>query len=106
MRGPGIRIRVDGVNGLLWLLGFGIIFFLMMRFGCGAHIARGGVGNNEHVGDGRDDVGLDGARDPVCGMNVAAGLGYAMAWNGRMVRFCSRACLDRFEAAPEQFTLS
>ncbi|MGE5338237.1 MAG: YHS domain-containing protein [Gemmatimonadota bacterium] len=94
------------MNGLLWLLGFGIIFYLMMRFGCGAHVSHGGGANHGHGGDRRDDVGRNGARDPVCGMNVAAGHGYAMAWNGQMVRFCSRACLDRFETAPEQFTIS
>jgi YHS domain-containing protein len=26
-----------------------------------------------------------------------------MAWSGKTYRFCSRSCLEQFEAAPEKF---
>ena len=40
---------------LLWLLAFGGLFYFMMRFGCGAHMAHGhGAGNeSEHAGGSR-----------------------------------------------------
>ena len=43
------------------------------------------------------------ARDPVCGMLVAADRGYTKVLDGRPYRFCSRKCLDKFEANPEQY---
>jgi YHS domain-containing protein len=36
-------------------------------------------------------------------MNVAADKGYSMAWGGTTYRFCSRSCLEKFEASPEKF---
>lgn len=86
------------MEGLLWLLVFGVLFFVMMRYGCGAHIAHGGHGSH----GGHDDA-QGGGKDPVCGMDVAPDKGYAMAWHGTTYRFCSRSCLEQFEAAPEKF---
>lgn len=95
------------MDGLLTLLLFAGLFFFMMRWGCGAHAAHGGHGPHEH---GRHDetargadTDLPAATDPVCGMPVAAGTGYALAHEGRQLRFCSRACLDRFESAPNRY---
>ena len=42
-------------------------------------------------------------KDPVCGMDVAADQGYSSSWHGTTYRFCSRDCLDKFEAAPASF---
>jgi len=92
------------MDGLLWLLIFGVLFFVMMRYGCGAHIMHGGHGSQgDHAGHG--DAQASG-KDPVCGMDVAPDKGYSMAWRGRMYRFCSRSCLEKFEAAPENFAAS
>lgn len=33
------------MEGLFSLLVFGVLFFLMMRFGCGSHISHGGCGH-------------------------------------------------------------
>jgi len=89
------------MEGLLWLLVFGVLFFVMMRYGCGAHIAHGGHGS--HRSRGGHDEAQGAGKDPVCGMSVAPDRGYAMAWNGTTYRFCSRRCLEQFEAAPEKF---
>ena len=75
----------------------------MMRFGCGAHIMRGGHGSHGE----RERAGGSGSqvpgKDPVCGMDVAADKGYSSSWGGTTYRFCSRDCLDKFEAAPGTF---
>lgn len=89
------------MDGLLWLLIFGLFFFLMMRFGCGAHIMHGGHGSDGGHGVGSGPQGP--GKDPVCGMDVAADKGYSKSWSGTTYRFCSRDCLDKFEAAPAKF---
>ena len=89
------------MDGLIGLLIFGLFFFLVMRFGCGAHIMHGG-----HPSDGAHGGGSGSqapGRDPVCGMDVAADQGYSKSWGGTTYRFCSRDCLDKFEAAPAKF---
>ena len=94
------------MSGLVSLLLFGAFFFLMMRFGCGAHAGHGGHG--EH-GDRNAGHGVGGnaplasSVDPVCGMRVAGDTGYAKVYRGTAYRFCSRECLDKFEATPDQY---
>lgn len=87
------------MEGLLWFLLFGVLFFVMMRFGCGAHIMHGRHGSHREGAGGVQAPG----KDPVCGMDVAADAGYSANWSGTTYRFCSRDCLDRFEAAPATF---
>jgi YHS domain-containing protein len=36
-------------------------------------------------------------------MSVVADQGYTKTHQGRQYRFCSRACLDKFEATPERY---
>ena len=94
------------MEGLGSLLLFAALFYFMMRFGCGAHMVHGhsGSGHGEHTGHGgRRSVEGRSARDPVCGMDVAADQGYAKMHRGREYRLCSRACLDKFEANPDQY---
>jgi Cu+-exporting ATPase len=43
------------------------------------------------------------AKDPVCGMEVQPDEGYAKMLQGRQYRFCSRKCLDQFEAEPQRY---
>lgn len=88
---------MEGLFSLLLVAG---VFFLMMRFGCGSHIAHGGHQHGEHVGHGAAD---GGNADPVCGMQVPADSGYTKVHQGTLYRFCSRNCLDKFEAAPQQY---
>jgi YHS domain-containing protein len=89
--------------GLFSLLLFAAFFYFMMRFGCGAHMVHGhgGHGGHEHGSDGA----AGSAIDPVCNMQVVADQGYTKMHQGRQYRFCSRACLDKFEANPDQYVI-
>ena len=89
------------MQGLFSLLMFAAFFYFMMRFGCGAHMVHGHGGHGGHENGGDSAVG--GATDPVCGMPVVADQGYTKMHQGRQYRFCSRACLDKFEANPERY---
>ncbi|MEQ1760681.1 MAG: YHS domain-containing protein [Vicinamibacterales bacterium] len=90
------------MEGLGSLLLFAALFYFMMRFGCGAHMVHGhGGGRDGHTGHGGHEQGP--TTDPVCGMNVASGKGYAKMHEGREYRLCSRACLDKFDANPHQY---
>ena len=102
------------MNGLVSFLLFAGLFFVMMRFGCGAHVGHGGhaghggeSGDGEHAGHDvpRDRGGAGSASnvDPVCGMPVGSGTGYAKTYRGVEYHFCSRDCLDKFDASPEQY---
>lgn len=85
------------MEGLIGLLVFAALFYLMMRFGCGAHMVHGHGG--AHGGHGAEQNG----RDPVCGMQVAADSGYTKMHRGARLRFCSKNCLDKFEADPGKY---
>lgn len=87
------------MEGLIWLLAFGAIFYLMMRFGCGAHMVHGHGPGGAHEGHG----GEGGGKDPVCGMQVGADSGYTKMHAGTRYAFCSKGCLDKFEADPGKY---
>jgi YHS domain-containing protein len=82
------------MRGLLSLLVYAGLIYLMMHFGCGAHMIHGHGGHNGQQGS---------AKDPVCGMNVGPGQGYVKNHDGRALHFCSRKCLDKFEAEPQRY---
>jgi YHS domain-containing protein len=86
------------MEGLLSLLLFAAVFFVMMRFGCGAHMMHGGHGKHSH--------GTGSGKDPVCGMQVAPDHGYSKVHDGDVFRFCSRSCLDKFEREPDSYLSS
>jgi YHS domain-containing protein len=89
------------MRGLFTLLLYAGFFYLMMRFGCGAHMVHGSHGGHGgHGGPGAEEVP---AKDPVCGMAVKAGQGYSKNHEGRLLHFCSRKCLDKFEAEPQRY---
>jgi YHS domain-containing protein len=90
------------MRGLLTLLLYAAFFYLMMRFGCGAHMVHGhgGHGHEGHGGGGPSD---GSAKDPVCGMSVEPGQGYTKQHEGRTLHFCSRKCLDAFETQPQRY---
>lgn len=93
------------MEGLFSLLLFAGLFYLMMRFGCGAHMAHGHSGHEqrEHSGHSQGAPTPESSVDPVCGMEVAPDKGYTKVYEGRPYRLCSRACLDKFEARPQQY---
>lgn len=89
------------LKSLLWLLIWGVLFFVTMRYGCGAHI-----GGHRHGGHGRRDRPDAGAaaKDPVCGMTLEAQSAAAVAVHrGSTYYFCSTSCRDKFEQAPEKY---
>lgn len=89
------------MEGLFSLLLFAGFFFLMMRFGCGAHIGHGGH-SHQHSEHRHGAAGGEGV-DPVCGMQVPADSGYTKVHQGTLYYFCSKNCLDKFEADPQQY---
>ena len=89
------------MDGLISLLLFAGFFYLMMRFGCGAHMVHGKHGN--HGGNAKEESDAVKHIDPVCGMEVDAELGYGKMHKGQLYRFCSRSCLDQFETYPGQY---
>ena len=90
------------MRGLFTLLLFAAFFYLMMRFGCGAHMVHG-HGGHDHEGHGGSGAADASAKDPVCGMLVEPGQGYTKSYQGRVLHFCSRKCLDSFEAEPQRY---
>ena len=89
------------MDGLFSLLLFAVFFYLMMRYGCGAHMVHGHGGHGGHAGHGEESASQ--SVDPVCDMEVEPDKGYTKMYEGRQYRLCSRACLDRFEASPQQY---
>lgn len=93
------------MEGLFSLLLFAVFFYVMMRFGCGAHMTHGSHGghgqqHDKHTGRGTMD---GGNVDPVCGMPAPADSSYTKVHQGTLYRFCSRNCLDKFDANPQQY---
>jgi YHS domain-containing protein len=84
-------------EGLLSYLIFAGLFYFMMRYGCGAHMIHG------HGKHGSHSQGEVKHIDPVCGMEVEMDQGYGKMYEGQLYRFCSRNCLDKFEAEPESY---
>lgn len=84
------------MEGLISLLLFAALFYFMMRFGCGAHMVHG-------HGAAQDTESKH--KDPVCGMDVDPEQGYGKMHDGTLYRFCSRRCLDAFEAEPARYLL-
>jgi len=86
------------MEGLGSFLLFAVLFYVMMRFGCGAHMMHGHGEHGKHGHHGGEENKFI---DPVCGMEVEADKGYGKMYEGKPYRFCSRSCLDKFDADPE-----
>lgn len=86
------------MEGLGSFLLFAVLFYVMMRYGCGAHMIHG-----HHSDHGSHDGGSGTFIDPVCGMEVEPDKGYGVMHEGTLYRFCSRKCLDQFDAQPSLF---
>jgi YHS domain-containing protein len=86
------------MEGLLWLLGLAVLFYFMMRYGCGAHMVHG-HGHGGHEGRGA----AGGGKDPVCGMQVGADAAYTRMHAGTRYWFCSKDCFEKFEADPAKY---
>jgi len=82
------------MDGLLSFLLFAGFFYIMMRYGCGAHMIHG----HSHASPSTKIF-----NDPVCGMEVKSDEGYGKVHEGIPYRFCTRSCLDKFDENPEAY---
>ena len=87
------------MDGFLSFLLFAVVFYLMMRFGCGAHMTHGHHGKHSGL-----DTDASKHVDPVCGKTVPTTEGYGKMHAGQLYRFCSRKCLDAFDSEPERYS--
>lgn len=94
------------MQGLVYFLLWAGLFFLMMRFGCGAHVM--GHGHHRHRDDKSPTTGVGSAPtaidiDPVCGMKVETATAKSTVHQGHVYYFCSAKCQETFEASPASF---
>ena len=98
------------MEALLYFALWAGLFFLMMRFGCGAHVMghgqqHGGTPADSEKGGTPNVKWLPPAMDvdPVCGKTVQTAGAKSAVYDGTVYYFCSRDCREIFEAAPEQY---
>ena len=100
---------------ILYFLVWAGIFAAMMRFGCGAHVMghRHGAApddNGERMppqpGQMTGHTETERVVDPVCGQSVEISHAKSAIYQGSGYYFCSSACRDKFEAAPEKYAAS
>jgi YHS domain-containing protein len=96
------------MEGLIYFLLLGGLFYFMMRFGCGSHMVHGHGGHDGHAQHGHNEHSTQpddaGSHDTVCGMLVPPDREYTKMHSGVRYHFCSRACLGKFEAEPDKYT--
>jgi YHS domain-containing protein len=98
------------MESLLYVALWGGLIFLMMRFGCGAHVMGHGHGKKSES-DGATGAGDQELRwvapkkavDPVCRKSVATESAKPSVFDGNVYYFCSRECREVFEAAPDVY---
>ena len=90
---------------IFYFLIWGVLIFVMMRFGCGAHVmGHGSHGGHGHSGGGDTRVNVpESAIDPVCRMTVAWRDAKTAVYDGSIYYFCSEKCRAQFEASPSTF---
>lgn len=95
------------MNATLYFAIWAVLIFVMMRFGCGAHVMGHGSHGHGHGGHKNDDDVLTftptEAIDPVCGMTVTPGKAKSSIHNRRIYYFCSTNCREKFESAPTTY---
>ncbi len=100
------------MDTLLYFALWAGIIFLMMRFGCGAHLMGHGRGHgpNQAQGGNAGTAGAEPRRialtkdvDPVCGNTASIDKSKPSFFDGYVYYFCSRECREAFEAAPETY---
>jgi YHS domain-containing protein len=96
------------IQDILYYVFWAGLIFVIMRFGCGAHI----MGHGHHHGAAEPDhsprtsvppVPSDRVTDPVCGLTLQASAAKISAYHGQIYYFCSQKCREKFEAASEFF---
>ena len=97
------------MEALLYFALWAAAIFLMMRFGCGAHV----MGHNRGHGQAQESLEKGSAElhwvppetdvDPVCGKVVSTNEARATVHAGTVYYLCSRECREVFEIAPELY---
>lgn len=90
------------IESLLYFLLLAGAFFLLMRFGRGAHVA----GHGHAVRHGGETPGAGppaSAIDPVCRTTVMTGEAKTSVHQGVIYYFCSSSCRESFEAGPASY---
>jgi len=82
------------MEGFASLLIYAVLFYFLMRYGCGAHMVHG---HHKHKVEDNQFT------DPVCGKPVVTEQGYGVMYEGTLYRFCSKHCLDQFDEQPKIF---
>jgi YHS domain-containing protein len=80
--------------------------FVMMRFGCGAHVTGHGQTRGEPGSAGSRSLRWtppEKDADPVCGKSVRTQQAKPSVHDGSVYYFCSRDCREIFEAAPDGY---
>jgi YHS domain-containing protein len=94
------------MEALLYFAFWAGLIFLMMRFGCGAHVMGHGRGAGHERQDTKSEapelrwVAPEKDVDPVCGQTVETAKARSSVFDGSVYYFCSRECRERFESAP------
>jgi YHS domain-containing protein len=102
------------VISILLFVGF---FYLMMKFGCGAHVHGGGCGHAGHHRQSGEKTSSGNipsentaadlkaiTRDPVCGKDIEVGRAFrSVEYEPEAYYFCSKECLAEFKERPEYF---
>ena len=81
---------------LIYFLVWGLVFFVLMRLGCGAHIMGHGHSHSANTTPPTDT-------DPVCGMAVETAKAKPSVYRGHTYYFCSQNCREKFEASPDGY---
>jgi len=94
------------MDALIYFLLWAGVIFLMMRFGCGAHVMGHGKHDPKSAGTRHGDMRWtppETDTDPVCGKTVRTDQAKPSVHDGMVYYFCSRECRERFEAAPDLY---
>ncbi len=98
------------MEALLYFALWAGLIFLMMRFGCGAHIMghgqdKGRVQNKPATAADPEFRWVPPKKDtdPVCGKTVMTDKAKPSVYAGNVYYFCSRDCREVFEAAPDLY---
>ncbi len=99
------------MESLLYFIFWAGLIFVMMRYGCGAHImGHGHRGSHRkklppHAGP-SGWVPPETNVDPVCGMTVQTGTAKSAVIDGTVYYFCSSESRERFEATSRIYPAS
>ncbi len=97
------------MEALLYFIIWAAAIFVMMRFGCGAHVMGHGRKHRQTEESPKTEtselrwVPPETDTDPVCGKVVSTNEARATVHAGTVYYLCSRGCREAFEVAPELY---